>query len=377
MIDLFKKIIERTDWLLFSGVAFLLLAGLMTMKSFGEVQSSFFEKQLIWIAVSVFFFFLFSFFDYRFLRKTAWVVAVFLGVVLSFLALFVIGQTIHGAQSWFTIGPFSIQPTEIAKVALVVLLAKYFSRRHVEIAHIRHILISGFYAFSLAFLVFLQPDFGSALIMCFIWGGMVLVSGISKKHLAILIIIAVVSFAGLWNFAFKDYQKDRVLAFLHPLTNLQGTGYNTYQSTIAIGSGGLLGKGIGYGTQSRLKFLPEYETDFIFAAFAEEWGFVGILLLLSAFGVVIWRILYHAMYGATNFEILFGIGIAVFFMSQAVVHIGVNLGLLPVTGTTLPFVSYGGSHLVVEFTALGMLLGMSSYGRAVHKDDTKKEFLGA
>lgn len=375
ILSVFKSIAKRVDWILVGAVAFILVAGLVTMSSFVG-QTHLFERQLIWIVLSFFVLCGLSLFDYRFLRKPEVVVSIFGGITFLLLLIFLIGKTLHGAQSWLMIGPFSVQPAELAKLVLVILLAKYFSRRHVEITHIRHILISGLYTFILFLLIFLQPDFGSAIIIFFIWTGMILVSGISKKHLLALILICIVSFAGLWNFAFENYQKQRILTFLHPLTNLQGSGYNTYQSTIAVGSGEIWGKGIGYGTQSRLQFLPEYESDFIFAAFAEEWGFAGVLLLFAAFGIVIWRILYVSMYGATNFEMLFGIGIAVLFMSQFLVHVGVNLGLLPVTGTTFPFMSYGGSHLVVEFAALGMLMGMRSYARPVHKQDTQKEFLG-
>ena len=134
---------------------------------------------------------------------------------------------------------------------------------------------------------------------------------------------------------------------------------------------------MGYGTQSKLQFLPEYETDFIFAAFAEEWGFIGIVLLFLLFGVVLWRVIVHSMRGATNFEVLFGAGVAILLMSQFSIHVGMNIGLLPVTGTTMPFMSYGGSHLITEFVALGILMGMSRYSRPLHRDDTEKEFLGS
>jgi rod shape determining protein RodA len=137
-----------------------------------------------------------------------------------------------------------------------------------------------------------------------------------------------------------------------------------------------MGKGVGYGTQSRLKFLPEYQTDFVFAAFAEEWGFVGVLFLLFFFGVLIWRILRTAMAGATNFEILYGAGVAIYFLVHLAINIGMNMRLLPVTGTPLPFVSYGGSHIFTEFVALGILMGMRRYNRTAHKDATEKEFIG-
>jgi len=287
-----------------------------------------------------------------------------------------IAKTMKGAQSWFTFGEVSFEPADPIKLVLIAILAKYFSRRHIEIAHIRHILVSGFYAFVFFMLVLLQPDFGSAIIIFLIWLGMVFVSGISKKHLAMVFCIGMLAFAGLWFYVFRDYQKQRIINFVHPLQDIRGTGYNAYQSTIAVGSGELLGKGVGFGTQSRLKFLPEYETDFVFAAFAEEWGFVGVVLLFCFYGIVIWRVLIHAMRGSTNFETLFGLGIAIFFMSHFFINIGMNIGLLPVTGITLPFMSYGGTHLLTEFAGLGILMGMSRYQRAAHKDLSKNELPG-
>lgn len=154
------------------------------------------------------------------------------------------------------------------------------------------------------------------------------------------------------------------MTFLHPMADLRGTGYNAYQSTIAVGSGRIWGKGIGYGTQSKLQFLPEYETDFIFAAYAEEWGLIGVLVLFTLYGVVIGRLLYHALYASTNFERLFATGVAVYLMSHFFVHIGINIGLLPVTGTTVPFLSYGGTHLMTEYVGIGMVMAMSRYARA-------------
>jgi rod shape determining protein RodA len=188
--------------------------------------------------------------------------------------------------------------------------------------------------------------------------------------------VGILAFIGLWNFGLKDFQKHRIINFIHPLTDIRGTGYNAYQSTIAVGSGEILGKGVGYGTQSRLKFLPEYQTDFIFAAFAEEWGFIGVLILFFLFTVVIWRIILSAMAGETNFEILFGAGTAVLIIVHFFINVGMNIQLLPVTGTTLPFLSYGGTHLVTEFAALGILMGMRRYNRVVHRDSAKNEFIG-
>lgn len=362
----FRKAVS-IDWVLFFAVLPIVAAGLVTMNSFTG-EGGFFEKQLIWSFVSLGVFFLFSFIDWRFLRRTDVIVVLFLISCSLLVALLFLGETVKGAQSWFDFGFFSFQPSDPVKLVVILILAKYFSRRHIEIAHIRHILVSGAYAFFIFFLVFLQPDFGSAMIIFLLWFGMVLVSGISKKHLLLVFAIGVVSFAALWFYVFEDYQKQRIMTFVNPLADVRGAGYNANQSMIAVGSGQLLGKGVGYGTQSRLSFLPEYETDFIFAAFAEEWGFTGVSIIFFLYGVLIWRILRSALYGATNFETLFGVGVAILFMSHFAIHIGMNIGLLPVTGTTVPFMSYGGTNLLSSFAALGILMGMRKYKRDARPD---------
>lgn len=374
-VQVARTLFSHIDWVLLTSSLLIVGAGILTMNSFvGE--NYFFENQLIWMAVAIFLFFAMSFIDFRFLRRTGVIVTLFLISAFLLLLIFIFGDIVKGAQSRFDFGVFALQPSDPIKLVVILLLAKYFSRRHIEIANIRHILVSGFYAFVIFLLVLLQPDFGSAVIIAMLWFGIVLVSGISKKHLLIVLLLGAVGLFGMWSYVFEDYQKQRILTFIHPLADIQGAGYNAYQSTIAVGSGQIFGKGVGYGTQSKLQFLPEYQTDFIFAAFAEEWGFVGVLLLFALFFIVIWRIVENAMLGATNFEILFGLGLAILFISHLSVNIGMNIGLLPVTGTTLPFMSYGGSHLVTEYIGLGILMGMRRYARAAHKEDTHREFLG-
>lgn len=359
-MKLFRTLFASIDWWLISAVIFLTLLGLVTMYTF-DGDNSYFEKQIIWIGIAFVGLVISIIPDYRFLRLGNTTFFIYLGVLLLLVLVLFVGETVKGAQSRFDLIFFSLQPSDPAKLVLIAILAKYFSKRHELINDFRHILVSGAYAFLIFGLVFVQPDFGSAIILFSIWFGMVLVAGISFRHLAVVGTIGVIAFLGLWNFGFQEYQKDRILTFLHPLADIQGTGYNAYQSTIAVGSGQLLGKGVGYGTQSKLQFLPEYETDFIFAAFAEEWGLVGVLLLFSLFSIVIWRLLYHAIRGATNFERLFAVGVAILFTSHFFVHIGMNIGLLPVTGTTVPFLSYGGSHLLTEFLGVGIVIGMARY----------------
>lgn len=367
--------LNKFDWVLFLSTIPLLVAGLITMYSFSE-GSVFFIKQIQWIVIAVSLFFLLVFIDLRFLRRTYVLVGIFVLMLLLLAILLITGQVFQGARSWFDLGIVSFQPSEIMKIVLILVLAKYFSRRHVEIANIKHIFISGIYALVPFLLIFFQPDFGTAVIIFLIWFGMVFASGISKKHLLIIFTLSALSLGILWGFVFEDYQKNRVLSFLDPYADIQGAGYNAHQSKIAVGSGELFGKGVGFGTQSRLEFLPEYHTDFIFAAFAEEWGFVGVLIIFLLFGIIFWRILANSITGASNFEALFGIGLAILFMSHFFIHIGTNIGLLPVTGTTIPFMSYGGSHMLTVFLGLGILMNMRGYSRRIHREDVKNEFIG-
>jgi len=344
--------------------ASLLLAGmgLVTMYSY-QGDNFFFERQLIWIASAFVIMLLAMIPDYRFLRVGNTTFGLYLFFLFLLVLVLFIGEVTLGAQSRFDLGFFSLQPSDPAKIVLIIVLAKYFSKRHELIGDFRHIVISGIYTMLFFGLVFIQPDFGSAIILFFVWFGMVLVAGIKPKHLAVVFLLGAIAFGGMWQFAFQDYQKARISTFLDPLSDIQGSGYNAYQSTVAVGSGQFIGKGIGYGTQSKLQYLPEYETDFIFAAFAEEWGLLGVIVLFLLFGVVIGRLLLHAVRAASNFERLVATGVAVLFVSHFFVHIGMNIGLLPVTGTTVPFLSYGGTHLVTEFLGIGIVMAMSRYAK--------------
>ena len=348
------------DIILFTSMFTLTLFGLVTMYSHvGE--NIFFDRQIVWIVLATMALFAAMVPDYRFLR-TGNIAFLFYVISVSLLILvLLIGEITLGAQSRFDLGLFSIQPSDPAKLVLIIVLAKYFAKRHEMIGDFKHIIVSGTYAMIIFGLVFIQPDFGSAIILFFVWLGMVLVSGIKLRHLFTVFTLGAVAFGLMWQFVFFDYQKDRIMTFLDPLSDIQGSGYNAYQSTVAIGSGQMFGKGIGYGTQSKLQFLPESETDFIFAAFAEEWGMMGVLLLFSLFALVVWRLLVHAVDAATNFERLFAAGVCILFIAHFFVHIGTNIGLMPVTGTTIPFLSYGGSHLFTEFIAVGMVMAMARY----------------
>jgi rod shape determining protein RodA len=367
--------LSHIDWLVVGAASAITFLGIVTMYGFSE-GGGYGERQIIWLAISFVVFLIASQFEYRVLRRTGVVVGIFGITLLLLILVTVLGNAVKGAQSWFSLGFASFQPTDLAKLALIFLLAKYLAKRHVEIAHIRHIIVTGIYALIPTVLVLMQPDLGSALVLSGIWFCLVLVSGISKKHLALVLGGAFAVFVLAWLFVLAPYQKDRIKTFIDPLSDIRGSGYNVYQSQIAIGSGGLFGKGVGFGTQSRLEFLPEHQTDFIFAAYSEEWGFVGVLVLLGLFLVLIWRLLAIALVSATNFELFCILGILFFFLIHIVVNVGMNLGIMPVTGIPLPFMSYGGSHLLTEWLALGVIMGMRKYERSAHRDKLNYEFLG-
>lgn len=370
----FRSLFPHVDWVLFLATLPIVGGGILTMNAFTG-QNYFAVRQSIWLAVSVLVFLAASRIDWRFAKRPRVLVALYISLNIILLALFTAGR-VKGAQSWFSLGFFAVEPVELMKLLLIVMLAKYFHRRHIEIANVKHIIVSGLYAIIPFILVLLQPDFGAAMIIGLVWFGMTMVSGISKKHFFSLIGAGAMIFLLLWMFVFKPYQKNRILNFVDPLRDVRGSGYNAFQSQIAVGSGQLLGKGVGFGTQSRLKFLPEYQTDFIFAAFAEEWGFVGVMIILLCYGIIAWRIVAHAFVAGTNFETLFCAGYGIFIMAHFTINAGMNVGLLPITGITLPFMSYGGTHLITEYLGMGMLASMGRYARATHRENMKNEFLG-
>ncbi len=349
------------DWTLFLPALTLSLLGILTMSTFGQ-GVSLAPRQLLWLAIGAVVYLALSVIDVRFLRRTPAVLTLYVTAIVLLAALLVLAHPVMGARAWFSLGPISFQPADLAKFALIAVLAKYLSRRHVEIGDIRHIFVSGAYAAVLILLIVVEPDMGNAIIFSTLWIGLMFVSGISKKHIVALGLIALVLATAVWFGGLKPYQRLRIESFVNPAGDIRGAGYNAYQAKIAVGSGELLGKGIGYGTQSKLRFLPEYQTDFIFAAFAEEWGFVGIVLLLLLYSLLFLRLTHIARSASTNFDAFFTLGVLILFASHVAIHSGINLGLLPVTGTTIPFMSSGGSHLVLEFALLGIVTSLARHG---------------
>jgi rod shape determining protein RodA len=351
-----RSVFRRQDWFLSGVVAVITGLGLLTIHSVSPTR---FLPQLLWFAIGLAVVFLVASFDFRPLITYRWFVGgiYFLAITLL-IATAIFAPTIREAKSWIVFGSARFQTSEFAKVALIMALALFFARAHIGIARIKNVLIS-FAIFAIpAALVFLQPDLGSALIFFVIWVGFLFVSGIPWRHLLIGFLIFVALGLGAWQYALQDYQKERVIGFLDSSYDPLGVNYSVIQSKIAIGSAGFFGKGYGQGTQAQLGFLPESYSDFIFAAFIEEWGLFGGLVLVGLFSFLLIRILVIGFKSHNNFFRLFCLGVVIMFFSQFSFNVGSALGFLPVTGVTFPFFSYGGSSLFVNMLILGVIQGI-------------------
>ena len=351
------NLLKKMDWLLIIAVFLISLLSLTTLYHLGkDIHTFSFSKQLFYVAAGFFLLLAMSLIDYLIFRNyPIFLLFIYAAAVVLLIAVLFFGEKIRGTTGWFVFGGFNFAPVEFAKLAIVILLAKYFSIRHIELYKLRHLVASGVYVALPVLLVLVQPDFGSAIILAAIWLGMVIVSGIRLRQLVIIILIGALLCGVMWVGFLEDYQKKRVLTFLNPQRDPLGYSYNLRQSIIAIGSGGFWGKGIGKGTQSHLGFLPESNTDFIFATVAEERGFVGVLGLFFLYGFLIYRILKISFIAENNFSRLFAVGLVAMFSFQIFINIGMNLGLVPVVGIPLPLLSYGGSAAIMNFLGLGIL----------------------
>ncbi len=311
------------------------------------------KKQAAALLIGLVGYFFLSHANYRLLRGYALVL--YAAGNLLLLAVLVFGATIHGATGWFAVGPFTFQPVEPMKIILAVCLAAYASERVRRAFGWRDLLWTAAIAAPPVLLVLKQPDLGSALILLGIWGAVILFAGLPKRFAAGLALLGIAASLFSWQFLLAPYQKARIQVFLNPSADPHGQGYNVTQAVIAVGAGGWVGRGLGFGSQSQLKFLPESQTDFIFAVIAEELGFVGVSLLLVLWLFLLWRMLRQARRTPDPFaaELLAGMGASL--LLQTCIHAGMNLGILPVTGLPLPLVSYGGSSLVFTLLMLGIV----------------------
>lgn len=355
---------KKLDWILIIITLSLVGFGLLSIfsSSIGRGDFSNFYKQIIFLGIGLFLMLAISFFDWRLLRNDPYLILIlYFFCLLALVGLFFFAPEIRGIRGWYRIGPISFDPVPFTTIILIILLAKYFSMRHIEMYRIHHIFLSGFYIFLPAILIFFQPDLGSVLPLVALWVGVLIISGIKLRHFLVLVFCGLLIFGFSWQFLLLDYQKDRIISFVSPEADPLGIGWNQQQARIAIGAGGLLGQGIGQGSQTQYRFLPEPQTDFIFASIAEETGLIGVSVLLFLFFILIYRIIKIAFISQTNFSRLFASGLAILLISQVFIHIGMNLGFLPIVGLSLPLVSYGGSSLVASFIGLGVLQSIRAY----------------
>ncbi len=345
--------INKLDWKLNFAILFLVLASLVSLLG---ADMGLFWKQIAWLVLGTVFALIIIKFDWRsFVNSKGVIFGIYSIANLLLLATLVIGPRVRGQKNWIPLGPFKFEPSVFAALALIIVLASFFKKEHKGIAHVSNILKSFVYFAIPAGIVALQPDMGSMLLLFFIWFGFVLVSGIKWKHLLITVLIFSVLGVGMWFGILKAYQKDRIIGLFFPNRDVLGVNYNVIQAKIAIGSAGIFGKGFGQGTQVQLGFLPEAQTDFIFSAIIEEWGLVAAFLMISAFFAMILRIVFIGMDDGNSFNQFICLGTALFFCANFTFNTGSNVGLLPVVGVPFPFLSYGGSHILIEMILIGMV----------------------
>ena len=313
--------------------------------------------------------FFFSNFDYHYLQKISWLGYGF-SLILLVLVLTPLGSTIRGTQGWFSLGFSSFQPIELAKIFLIIILADIYSRYSRTINQFKHLFLIGLVALLPFVLAAVQPDFGSAMVLFFTWLISFFLVTKNKKHIILVLASIVLLFLGAWFFIFQDYQQDRIKAFVDPSYDPLGRGYNVRQSIIAVGAGRLVGRGLGFGSQSQLKFIPESQTDFIFSVIAEELGFVGVMMVLGFFLFLFYRLYKIALIAPDDFGMFLVVLIAILIFIHTFINIGMGVGLLPVTGISLPFVSYGGSFVVVMLVLIGIVLNVYKSGLISRKQIT-------
>ena len=358
-----KSYFKAMDGVLISEVLALSVIGFFVVYSATSHNSDIaqlWKKQLFWFSISVFVLWLFSKIDYRFWVEAAYIF--YWVAILSLLVVLAIGDETNGAKRWIKLGILSYQPSELAKLSVLLVLARYIGSKTVELFYlgrfVRLLLLMGLPLV----LILKQPDLGSALLLVPVSIILMYVGGIPMKWLAWMFMLGLSSCPLIWHFL-KDYQRERLETFINPEDDPLGAGYNILQSMIAIGSGGISGKGYLQGTQTQLSFIPERHTDFIFPVVGEEWGFVGCAIVLGIYYFMIQKTFEIARKARDREGSLLALGIASMFAVQVVINVGMTVGLLPVTGITLPFISYGGSSLVFSFAAVGILLNISYANR--------------
>lgn len=366
----FLRDCKRTFVAWFSGLDRILLVAIvvvcciaaLNLYGIGGADHTLFRRQIILTTVGLAVMILVSLTNYRYLKDNSLPVLALYGFSLLLLASTLLFSEVRSIRAWVIIGGQQFEPSEIMKLGLVILLAKYFSQRHVHIRQFRHILVSGFYTAAPAFVVLRQPDLGSAVIIVLVWVVLLLSVGVRMRHFFLIVVTGLVGAYLAWVWALAPYQKERILAFVNPYSDPTGYGYHSIQSQVSIGSGGLWGRGLGQGSQATLGFLPEPYNDFAFAALTEQFGLVGATVFIGLVACIVWRVLRIGQKSSNNFARLLCVGVATVIFSHVVIGTAVNTGLAPITGIPLSLLSYGGSHLLSIMIGLGFVQSVHRYG---------------
>ena len=349
---------ERIDWTVVLCIVLLATISLITLYSAsassggGMIRMS---RQALWFVLGFVVIVIFTSIDYHILSALAY--PIYGVVVLALVAVLAIGEVRQGAQRWVPLGPMSLQPAEMAKIALILALAKYFADKKKDTVYLIDLIVSGVLLGIPAVLILKEPDLGMTMLLLPIFAAIVFVAGLDWRYIVAIAVGGIFSMPIAWTHL-KPYQKDRLISFIRPESDPLGSGYHVIQSKIAIGSGGFWGKGFMNGTQSQLNFLPEQFTDFIFSVFSEEWGFIGSVVLLSIYLILILKGLSIALKAKDKLGRLIAVGIVTILVVQMFINVGVTTGIMPVTGLTLPFISYGGSSIFSISIVLGLLLNV-------------------
>ena len=351
---LFFLVLAISSW----GVLIIYSATKETLPGSVSDPQYYMKRQLIWLGVGIVIFIAVQFINYRKIQRYWWLVLA--AGILSLIAGLLFGYEVHGSKGWIDLKFTTIQPSEFSKIFMVVVLSAIMSKwrsEKVSSVTFRKVAISSFVAFAFVILVLLEPDYGTAIIYFMVFFGLLFVSGANFLYLlSILGLTAGGFFLALNAGLIKQYQLDRILIFLKPdISSIEGAGYNLYQSKLAIGSGGLLGKGLFLGTQTNLNYVPEQHTDFIFSVIGEEMGFVGAVLVILILGVIVWRCFYIASNSSDTFAMLLASGVGFVILSQVVINIGMTIGIMPIIGIPLPFLSSGGSSLISMFLGIALV----------------------
>ncbi len=364
MLRIDRRLLSNMDWLMAGTVVLLSAAGITTIFSatrplFGGSQPDYYVKQIYWLLIGLGALTVIVSINYTWFHRVAY--HLYGGGLAILVIVLIMGRVGGGAQRWLSLGPFNVQPSEFFKIAYLMALARFLSA-DTEVLDGRR-LAQGFGLLVLPplLLVLVQPDLGTSMVLLLLFVGLALAKGVQKRLAIILTLILLVSVPFLGTIAWdnlKDYQKDRIISFVRPGADAGGLGYHVEQSKVAVGSGGLYGKGYLKGTQGPFRFLPEKHTDFVFAVFAEERGFFGSMILLSLYLTLLMRGLGAARLAKDDFARYLCLGIVYLFAIHLFVNMGMTMGLAPVVGLPLPFMSYGGSSMLTNSMAVGVLMGV-------------------